>query len=514
MIDMLIISFAAGCACVSILFLLYFLFKRASLHKLEAAASQKLKDMQTRLELEQQEATNKINKKRNEFEEEQKRVRFELRKIEERIQKRAEHIEQKELDVENVRRDLQLRERDIARKNDELLSSEAKVKKLYDSLVIKLEQVSGMNREQARATLFDSLQNDVKHECSKWLVKTREETAATAQEKAIKILSTAMQRCLPEQISYHTSNVVQLPSEEMKGRIIGKEGRNIRALEMATGMEFVIGESPEIISISGFNPIRREVARRALLKLIQDGRINPARIEEVVEKCQQDVDQITDEMGHKAVLEFNCVGMHQELVSFLGKLYFRTSYTQNNLEHSKEVAYFARMIAEELGLDGNLAARCGLLHDIGKALSADVEGPHAIIGADLARKCGEDPIVVNAIAAHHEEVAPISPYAMITHLADAVSAARPGARKEKLGSYVKRLEDLENIAAAFDGVKKAYALQAGREVRIIVDENNMSDEDAMILARDIATKVEEQLDFPGQIKVIVIREKRAIEYAK
>lgn len=512
--DMLIISFVAGLGSASILFILYFVFKRKSLHRLEVAAEHKLRDMQLKIDHDQQDASNKINKRRNEFEEEQKRARFELRKTEERIQKRSEHVEQKEGDLENVRRELQLREREVARRNDELLSNESRVKKIYDSLVIKLEQVSGMNREQARTTLFDSLQNDVKHECSKWLVKTREETAATAQEKAIKILSTAMQRCMPDQISYHTSNVVQLPSEEMKGRIIGKEGRNIRALEMATGMEFVIGESPEIISISGFNPIRREVARRALLKLIQDGRINPARIEEVVEKCQQDVDQITDEMGHKAVLEFNCVGMHRELVSLLGKLHFRTSYTQNNLEHSKEVAYFARMIAEELGLDGNLAARCGLLHDIGKALSADVEGPHAIIGGDLAKKCGEDPIVVNAIAAHHEEVAPISPYAMITHLADAISAARPGARKEKLGSYVKRLEDLETIANAFDGVKKAYALQAGREVRIIVNEDNMTDEDCMVLARDIATKVEEQLDFPGQIKVTVIREKRAIEYAK
>jgi len=514
MLDSVLLSFVAGLISALIASFTYLFLRKNSLKKLEHSAELKTRELQMRLEQEQQEAFNKINKKRHEVEEEQKRMRFELKKIEDRIQKRAEHIEQREGEAESIRRELHSRERELGKRNDELLSTEGKVKKVYDSLVFKLEQLAGINRDQARKMLTESLQNEVKHECAKWLVTTRDETVAHAETRAIKILSTAMQRCLPDQVVYSTSTVVHLPSEEMKGRIIGKEGRNIKALEMATGMEFVIGESPETIIISGFNPIRREVARRALLKLIQDGRINPSRIEEVVEKCQQDVDQVTEEMGHKTVLEFNCVGMHKDLVSLLGKLYFRTSFTQNNLEHSREVAYFARMIAEELGLDGNLAARCGLLHDIGKALSADVEGPHAIIGGDLAKRCGEDPIVVNAIAAHHEEVAPISPYAMITHLADALSAARPGARKEKIGSYVKRLEELEQIASGFDGVKKAYALQAGREVRIIVDESTMSDEDAMVLARDIALKVQEQLEFPGQIKVTVIREKRAIEYAK
>jgi ribonuclease Y len=514
MIDSVVLGFAAGSVSALVAALVYFLYRKNVLKKIEHSAEVRVKELQHRLENEQQEAFNKINRKRNEFEEEQKRIRFEFKKVEDRLQKKSEHIEQRESEVETIRRELHVRERDLGKRNDELLAGEGRVKKVYDSLIQKLEHLAGMNRDQARKMLTESLQNEVKHECAKWLVTTREETVAQAESKAIKILSTAMQRCIPDQVVYSTSTVVQLPSEEMKGRIIGKEGRNIKALEMATGMEFVIGESPESIAISGFNPIRREVARRALLKLIKDGRINPSRIEEVVEKCAQEVDMVTEEMGHKTVLEFNCVGMHKELVSLLGKLYFRTSYTQNNLEHSKEVAYFARMIAEELGLDGNLAARCGLLHDIGKALSADVEGPHAIIGGELAKKCGEDPIVVNAIAAHHEEVAPISPYAMITHLADALSAARPGARKEKLGSYVKRLEDLEDIANAFDGVKKAYALQAGREIRIIVDEMSMSDEDSMVLARDIVLKIQEKLDFPGQIKVTVIREKRAIEYAK
>ena len=323
-----------------------------------------------------------------------------------------------------------------------------------------------------------------------------------------------MQRYLSDQVTLHSSSIVNLPSEDMKGRIIGKEGRNIKALEMATGMEFVIGDTPEIITISGFNPIRREIAKRALDKLIQDGRINPTRIEEVVAKCQEEIDQTIEEVGRQAVLEFGFRGVHPEIIKLLGSLHFRTSYTQNNLVHSKEVAYFARTIANELGLDADIAARCGLLHDIGKAVSAEVEGPHAMIGADLAKKYGEDPIVVNAIASHHDEITSKTIYGLITHIADAISASRPGARRETLTTYIKRLEQLEEIAVGFDGVKKAYALQAGREIRVIVDEVSMDDEKSMMLARDIAKKIEQEVNFPGQIKVNVIREKRIIEFAK
>jgi ribonuclease Y len=297
----------------------------------------------------------------------------------------------------------------------------------------------------------------------------------------------------------------------MKGRIIGKEGRNIKALEMATGMEFVIGDTPEVITISGFNPIRREVAKRSLSKLILDGRINPIRIEETVAKCEEELEQTVLEIGQQTVLEFGFSGMNTELIKLLGKLYFRTSYTQNNLIHSKEVAYFSRMIAGELGLDQDLAARAGLLHDIGKAISAEVEGPHAVVGSNLAKEYGEDPVIVNAIASHHEEVPPSTHYGFIVHIADAVSASRPGARKETLSSYIKRLEQLEEIANSFEGVKKAYALQAGREIRVIVDEDRLDDEKAFALARDIAKKIEADMAFPGEIKVNVIREKRFIQ---
>jgi ribonuclease Y len=283
---------------------------------------------------------------------------------------------------------------------------------------------------------------------------------------------------------------------------------------MATGMEFVIGETPEIITISGFNPIRREIAKRSLGKLIQDGRINPTRIEETVEQCQEELDANIEELGQDSVLEFGFSGMHPELIKLLGALHFRTSYTQNNLSHSIEVAHFSRMIAAELGVDTNIAARAGLLHDIGKAVSAEVDGPHALVGADLAKKYGEKPIIVDSIASHHDDVVTKSIYGIIIHLADAISASRPGARKETLAAYIKRLEQLEDIANTFEGVKKAYALQAGREIRVIVEESTVSDEKALQLARELAKKVEEELNFPGQIKVNVIREKRVIEYAK
>ena len=327
-----------------------------------------------------------------------------------------------------------------------------------------------------------------------------------------------MQRYTIDQVSPNSSSVVHLPIEEantMKARIIGKEGRNIKSLEMATGMEFVIStDTPEIITISGFNPIRREVARRSLEKLILDGRINPTRIEETVQLCEREIDEIVEEYGKKAILECNVQGIHSDIVTLLGKLHFRTSFSQNVLEHSIEVGMFARMIAEELGLDGKLAMRAGLLHDIGKAVTAEVEGPHAIIGGDIAKRCGEDPLVVNAISAHHEEVVFMSIYAPLVVIADTISASRPGARRETLTAYVKRLEKLEEIANSFTGVKKAYALQAGREIRIIVEEDFLDDDKALILARDVAKKIEEEMNFPGQIKVNVIREKRAIEYAR
>jgi ribonuclease Y len=395
-----------------------------------------------------------------------------------------------------------------------LRANEAKIKNIYTELLAKLERIGSMTKDEARQMLISTIEDEVHLSTQKWIQKVEEDVRQVAKEKSIEIVATAMQRYTADQVSAHSSSAVHLPNEEMKGRIIGKEGRNIKALEMATGMEFVIGEAPELITISGFNPIRREIARRALEKLITDGRINPTKIEETVAQCERDLDETIQEYGREVVLEFNLQGVHREIVTMLGKLHFRTSFSQNVLSHSKEVGLFARMIAEELGLDGNLALRAGLFHDIGKAVTAEVEGPHAQIGGEIAKRCGENPLVVNAIAAHHEEVPFESIYAVIVVIADTISASRPGARRETLTAYIKRLEKLEDIAASFEGIKKAYALQAGREVRIIVEEDHMDDEKTALLARNVARKIEQEMNFPGQIKVNVIREKRSIEYAR
>ena len=496
----------------------YFRTKKQQLEKIRADVDKVLKKTKEEAEKERRDVLanlkNEIHKKRSDFELEVKRERIEHQRLQHKMQKKEDLLEHRELLLDELRKELQQKERDTSRRLDALTIDETKIKKLYNDLVSKLEQLSGMKRDEAKRILLESMEKEVRLDNQKWLAKVEEETKVVAKEKSIDILAGAMQRYLSDQVTLHSSSIIHLPNEEMKGRIIGKEGRNIKALEMATGMEFVIGDTPEIITISGFNPIRREVAKRALSKLIQDGRINPTRIEEIVQKCEEELESSIEEIGQQAVLEFDFRGVHPEIVKLLGSLHFRTSYTQNNLVHSKEVAYFARMIAAELGVDTNLAARCGLFHDIGKAVSAEVEGPHALVGSDLAKKYGEDPTVVNAIACHHEEVPAKNIYGLITHIADALSASRPGARRETLATYIKRLEQLEEISNSFDGVKKAYALQAGREIRVIVDECALDDEKATMLAHDIAKKVEEEVSFPGQIKVNVIREKRIIEYAK
>ncbi|MBD3273309.1 ribonuclease Y [Candidatus Dependentiae bacterium] len=514
----MLLLFVSGVVLGATIVFFYYRSKKEKYYKIKFAAQKLLQDAKEEAEKERKEAINNLKrelyKKRSDFDLEVKKERIEHQRMQHKIQKKEDTLDQREILLDDLRKELQQKERDLSRRLDALNSDEIKLKKLYNDLVFKLERISGMSQEEARRILIEALEKDVKLEKQKWLAKVDEEARVTAKEKSVEILTSAMQRYLPEQVTLHSSSIIHLPSEDMKGRIIGKEGRNIKALEMATGMEFVIGDTPEVITISGFNPIRREVAKRALDKLIQDGRINPTRIEEVVAQCQEEIDASIEEVGQQAILEFGFRGVHPELVKLLGSLHFRTSFTQNNLIHSKEVAYFARTIAAELDLDQELAARCGLFHDIGKAVSAEIEGPHAIVGADLAKKYGEDPIVVNAIASHHEEVPAKSIYGLITHIADAISASRPGARRETLTTYIKRLEQLEEIAGNFDGVKKAYALQAGREIRVIVDETFMDDEKSAMLARDIANKVESEVNFPGQIKVNVIREKRIIEYAK
>jgi ribonuclease Y len=511
-------EFITGFAGGIVLTLLFVLFRYSQLLKGQEHINKLLEDRREELENERRLLLNKakeeMHRKRTDMELEAKKRKIEIQRIEMRIQTKTESLTQQEKDQAELKINLEKLQRDLSHRSDRLMADEGRVKKTFEQLIKKLEQTSNMSQADARRIMLESLRDEVKLENQQWLNKVADETREKAKEKSVQILCTAMQRYLSDQIAEHSSCTVMLPNEEMKGRIIGKEGRNIKALEMATGMEFVIGETPEAITISGFNPIRREVARQSLLLLIQDGRINPSRIEEIVAKCEDEINDKINEIGQQTALEFGFPNMHKELRNLLGKLYFRTSYTQNVLDHCKEVAHFARSIANELGLDGEIAARCGLLHDIGKAVSSEVDGPHALIGADLAKKHGESAIIVNAIAAHHEDEAPNSIYAIITMIADAISASRVGARKETLSAYVKRLEQLEEIAGNFDGVKKAYALQAGREIRIIVDESLVTDEQAMSLARDIAAKVETEMNFPGQIKVNVIRETRAVEYAR
>ncbi len=518
MFDVILISILIGlCLGAGLVFMFFYLQKRQLLWAKTEAVRQ-LRITREEIERERREATielkNELGRRRNEFDIETKRIKIEMQQLQNKFQKKQDTLDQREVLLDDLRKELQQKERDLAKRLDQVNNDEVKLKKIYEDFVIKLERLSNMKQDEAKRILLESLEKEVRMTNQKWISKVEEESRDTAKEKSMDILCSAMQRYLSETVTLHSSSIVHLPNEEMKGRIIGKEGRNIKALEMATGMEFVIGDTPEVITISGFNPIRREVAKRALDKLIQDGRINPTRIEEIVAKCETELDQSILEIGQQTVLEFGFRGMHPEIVKTLGKLHFRTSYTQNNLIHSKEVAYFSRMIAQELGLDGMIAARAGLLHDIGKAISADVEGPHAKIGADFAKEYGEDPIVINAIASHHEEVAPNSVYGFIIHLADALSASRPGARKETLSTYIKRLEQLEELANSFDGVKKAYALQAGREIRVIVDEDRLDDQKAEALAHDLAKRVEEELAFPGEIKVNVIREKRFIQAAR
>jgi ribonucrease Y len=503
---------------VGVLLLLYARKKLTSASRLLEESDQKWKNVKRDVENERREALVKlkdeIHKRRNEFELEIKRERLELERFQNKINAKYESLEKKEQRIEEVGQELQQKERNMSRTSDKLRVNEQKIKSLYNELIAKLENISNTTREEARKELTETLDAEVRLSSEKWIQKVEEDTKHIAKDKANQIVVTAMQRYIADQVAPHSSGIVQLPNEEMKGRIIGKEGRNIKALEMATGMEFVIGDAPEIITISGFNPIRREIARRALEKLIADGRINPSRIEETISQCEKEIDEMIEEFGKGAVLELNLQGVHPEIITLLGKLHFRTSFSQNVLLHSKEVGLFARMIAEELGLDGQMALRAGLLHDIGKAVSAEVEGPHALIGGEIAKRCGEDPLVVNAISAHHEEVLFNSIYGPIIMIADTISASRPGARRETLSTYIKRLEKLEEIAASFEGVKKSFALQAGREVRIIVEEDYLDDEKAAILARDIARRIEKEMTFPGQIKVNVIREKRSIEYAR
>ena len=444
---------------------------------------------------------------KNELEKETKERRAELQRYEKRVLAKEESVD-KRSDV------LEHRENKLTAKEEHLRQREAKVEELSQKRVQELERISGLTSEQAKEYLLKTVEDDVKHDTAKMVRELETQAKEEADKKAKEYVVNAIQRCAADHVAETTISVVQLPSDEMKGRIIGREGRNIRTLETLTGVELIIDDTPEAVVLSGFDPIRREVARIALERLIVDGRIHPARIEEMVEKAQKEVDTMIREEGEAAALDVGVTGIHPELIRLLGRMKFRTSYGQNALKHSIEVAQLSGLIAGEIGLDVRLAKRAGLLHDIGKSIDHDVEGSHIQIGSDLCRKYKESPTIINAVEAHHGDVEPQSLIACVVQAADTISAARPGARRETLETYIKRLETLENIANTTKGVDKSYAIQAGREIRVAVKPNMVKDDEIPMLARDIAKKIESELEYPGQIKVNVIRETRATDFAK
>ncbi len=453
------------------------------------------------------EAKEEIIKNRNEAEREIKERRNEVTRMERRVIQKEENIDKKTEALEK-------KEEIVANKLKECDRVREEIEKIKQSEFNLLQEISGLTAEQAKIQLLSKLESEIRHEAALKIAEVEQEYKDSADDKAKNILAVAIQRCAADYVAEATVSVVPLPGDEMKGRIIGREGRNIRAIETLTGVDLIIDDTPEAITISSFNPVRREIARLSLEKLIADGRIHPARIEETVAKARKEVDAVIKQEGERAALETGVHGIHPELIKLLGRLRYRTSYGQNVLGHSIEVAYIAGMIADELGIDSVLAKRAGLLHDIGKALNHEIEGSHVQLGVEYARKYKENADVVHAIEAHHNDVEPKTIIAMIVQAADAISAARPGARRENLENYIKRLEKLEEISTSFAGVDNAFAIQAGREVRIMVKPADVSDDDMIIMARDIAKKIEEELEYPGQIKVNLIRESRAVDVAK
>ena len=453
------------------------------------------------------EAKEESLKTKNELEKETKERRAELQRYEKRVLSKEENVEKKADALEK-------KEADLVRRENILSKRTAEVEAQYEQGIQELDRISGLTSEQAKEYLLKSVEADVKHDTAKLIKELENKAKEEADKKARDLVVTAIQRCAADHVAETTVSVVQLPNDEMKGRIIGREGRNIRTLETLTGVELIIDDTPEAVVLSGFDPIRREVARIALERLIVDGRIHPARIEEMVEKAQKEVENNMREEGEAACLEVGIHGIHPELVKLLGKMKFRTSYGQNALKHSIEVAQLSGLLASELGVDVRLAKRAGLLHDIGKSVDHDMEGTHVQLGADLCKKYKESATVLNAVESHHGDVEPTSLISCIVQAADTISAARPGARRETLETYTNRLKQLEDITNSFKGVDKSFAIQAGREVRIMVVPEQISDDDMILLARDVSKRIEDELEYPGQIKVNVIRESRVTDYAK
>ncbi len=516
----IMIGLALGAAALGAFGGMYFR-KKIAASKVEAAedAAKKV------LERAQKEADNVIKearlqakedlyKAKSDFEKETRDRRLELHNLEKKhdqredsLAKRAELLNQKEAGLTK-------KEQSLSQQEKQIVESEKVLQTTIAQQRVQLEKISGMSSEEAKKSLMQTMESEAKHEAAKNIRKIEEEARETADKMARNILALAIQRYSADYVAEKTVSVVNLPNEEMKGRIIGREGRNIRSIEAVTGVDLIIDDTPEAVVLSGFDPIRREIARVSLERLIEDGRIHPARIEEIVEKAKKEMEVTIKEAGERATFDTGIHSVNLELVKLLGKLKYRTSYDQNVLQHSLEVASFCGIIASELGVNVKKAKRAGLLHDIGKAVDHEIEGSHATIGADLAKKYGEDDEIVHALAAHHDDEKPQTVIAILVQVADALSAARPGARREMLETYVKHLKDLEEIALSFPGVLKSYAVQAGREIRIIVEGKEISDDDAVVLSKDIARKIESNLSYPGQIKVTVIRETRAVDFAR
>jgi ribonuclease Y len=499
-------------------FLLRKRFSEARIGLAKEAAKRIVEDAEKEADILKKEALlqakDKFYQEKAEFEKETVEKRQELQNLEKRILQKESHLDKKVELLEGKENEVTRKERTLAQQEKTVMEQEKKVTALLEKQRAQLESIAKMSSEEAKRLLMESMENEAKHEAAKRIKRIEEEAREQADKKAKEVISLAVQRYAGEYVAEKTVSVVNLPNDEMKGRIIGREGRNIRALESATGVDLIIDDTPEAVILSGFNPIRREIARISLERLVSDGRIHPARIEEIVQKVEQEVETAIREAGEQAIFDVGVHGIHPELVKLIGRLKYRTSFSQNVYQHSLEVAFLCGIMASELGVNVKQAKRAGLLHDIGKAVDHEVEGSHGKIGAELARKYGESPAIVHAIGAHHEEEKPESVMDILVEAADALSGARPGARREMLETYVKRLEDLEKIAQSFAGVEKSYAIQAGREIRVIVQPEKMSDEDSVILSRDIARKIEKDLTYPGQIKVTVIREMRAVDTAK
>lgn len=480
---------------------------RSAEHKAEEIVQTALKDAEAKKREQVLEAKEEVHRLRQEADREIKNRRLEIAQQEKRLVQKEENLEKKQESVER-------KEEKLQRKDEEIERLKKKTQEAHDQQILELERISGLTFEEARDMLLSSVEDEVRHEAALLIKEIESQAKLDGDKKAREIITLAIQRCAADHVAETTVSVVNLPNDEMKGRIIGREGRNIRALETLTGIDLIIDDTPEAVVLSGFDPVRREIARVTLEKLISDGRIHPGRIEEMYEKAKKEIEQKIREEGEQATFETGINGIHPELVRLLGRLKYRTSYGQNVLKHSIEVAHLAANMAIELGADPILAKRAGLLHDIGKAVDHEIEGSHVAIGIDLARKYKESSDVIHCIAAHHGDTDPETIEAVLVQAADSISAARPGARRETLETYIKRLKKLEEIAESFDGVEKSFAIQAGREIRIMVKPDKVDDPGSILMSRNIVKQIENEMEYPGQIKVVVIRETRAVDYAK